>query len=135
MAELFTDAPWLYVQSTGRLYRPDGSWCGTGYSGHGEGINNPAMQEVRNVGPIPCGLYTIGHAMDHPLLGPFAIPLIPNPFNQMFGRSHFYCHGDNAEHNASLGCIIQQRPCREELARGSKLKVIAEPVNQEEIVT
>ena len=33
--------------------------AGTGYAGHGEGVNNPTMQNVPNVSPIPqgCGTY------------------------------------------------------------------------------
>jgi hypothetical protein len=120
---------WLYVQTTGEMFRPDGSLSGTGYSGHGPGTNKPVFQHIRNEGPIPAGLYTIGTPIDHPMLGPVAIPLSPDPSNQMFGRSHFWIHGDNKTHDASLGCIIQQRSVREEIAgsAGSTLKVIARP--------
>lgn len=126
-------SPWLYVQSTGALYRPDGSHCADGYSGHKAGVNNPDMQRIRDVGPIPCGVYVIGTARDHPMLGPVAIPLTPDVANVMFGRSHFYCHGDNQAHDrsASMGCIIMPRPAREELALGKSLKVIPRPASQE----
>lgn len=134
---LVADSPWLYVQSTGLMYRPDGSQAGVGYSGHGQGFNCPGFQQVHDVGPIPCGLYSIGTAQDHPMLGPVAIPLIPDPTNTMFGRSHFYCHGDNAAHDgtASLGCIIMPRQTREALALGKTLKVIAQPVMATETTT
>lgn len=129
---LVTDAPFLYVQSTGILYRPDGMAIGTGYSGHGQGFNAPEFQQVHDVGPIPCGLYAIGTARDHPMLGPVAIPLTPDPSNIMFGRSHFYCHGDNAarDGSASLGCIIMPRQTRQALALGKTLKVIARPATE-----
>lgn len=131
---LVTDAPWIYVQSSGQLLRPDGSLCATGYAGHGEGRNNPTMQNVRDVGPIPCGLYRIGIPVEHhPMLGVLAIPLIPAGSNDMFGRSHFWMHGDNHDHDASLGCIIQPNAARLEVAaaEGRWLKVISAALPEE----
>ena len=128
MSKLVVDSPWLYVQSTGEMFRPDRTLCATGYAGHGEGRNNPAMEQVRNVGPIPAGLYRIENPiLRHPMLGPIAIPLTPAYESQMFGRSHFYCHGDNATHDASLGCIIMPHDARIEIARdaGKWLRVVA----------
>ncbi len=124
---------WLYVQSAGQLYRPDGSFCASGYSGRGDGLNNPAMQEIKDVGPLPTGLYALGTAETHPRLGPIAIPLQPDPLNAMYGRSEFWCHGDNAEanHTASEGCIVMPRLARIELARGGMMRVIDEPAPQE----
>jgi hypothetical protein len=43
-----------YEQKTGNLLR-DGVRLWTGYSGHREGKNNPEMQNVVGVGPLPCG--------------------------------------------------------------------------------
>jgi hypothetical protein len=43
---------WTYKQSTGELDH-NGAAIGAGYSGHGAGLNNPAMQNVHDVGPIP----------------------------------------------------------------------------------
>lgn len=127
---LIVDSPWVYVQSTGELRRPDGTMCGIGYAGRGEGRNNPAMQDVKNVGPLPCGLYRIGNpVLRHPMLGPVAMPLTPAYESQMFGRSHFWIHGDNAQHDASEGCIILDRNCRVAIGHtpGQWLKVIAAP--------
>lgn len=129
--------PFLYVISTGDLYRPDGSYCATGYSGNGNGINNPSMQDASNVGPIPVGLYDLGKVDEEK--GPFTIHLSPNISNEMFGRSGFLVHGDNKElnHSASEGCIILERLARIELSSGGgngKLRVIARPVPTE-IVT
>jgi len=127
---LVADAPWLFVQSTGHLIRPNGTLCGVGYSGHGPGVNNHDMQAVSNVGPLPCGFYTIGAAVDHPMLGPVAMPLTPDGGTAMFGRGHFWIHGNNRTNDASLGCIIQGHPAREELAATAnrRLRVIAEPL-------
>lgn len=99
---------WTYKQSSGQLLH-NGQLVATGYSGHGEGLNNPAMQDVVGVGPIPAGAYLIGapkNPIDH--LGPIAMPLTPTAGNDADGRSAFFMHGDNAsaDHSASDGCII-----------------------------
>lgn len=102
-----------YHQSTG-LLEHNGLVLGKGYSGHGDGINNAAMQEVHDIGPIPCGKYRIGPQQTHPKLGPVAMPLQPYPMNEMFGRSAFFLHGDNSkgDRSASHGCIILDRKVR-----------------------
>jgi len=121
---------YLYVQSTGQLYRPNGSLLAVGYSGHDRGRNIPEMQDQRDVGPIPCGLYTLGEVGNSK--GPLTIRLIPDPLNEMHGRSGFLLHGDNkaANHTASEGCIIVGPIQRGELAKaqGQRLRVIARPV-------
>ena len=97
-----------YFVSSGIMSSPEGtSWVG--YSGHGEGLNNPAMQDIKGVGPIPKGTYTIGEAFHHPTKGPCVMRLTPHPDNEMFGRDGFLLHGDNfaLNHTASDGCIIQ----------------------------
>lgn len=105
---------WTYHQASGVLDQ-DGAIIGVGYSGAPPlGKNNPAMQNVHCVGPIPAGFYTFGDPEDSPKLGPVAIPLIPDPANAMFGRSAFLMHGDSLEHpgNASEGCLIFSRDVR-----------------------
>jgi len=99
-----------------------GSLLATGYSGHGDGVNNPAMQNVHDFGPIPQGVYTIGEPLDPPdHLGTLAMPLTPDPANEMFGRSEFFIHGDNAamNHSASDGCIILDHTARAAIFAGS----------------
>lgn len=96
---------WSYSQSTGNLSH-DGEQIGAGYSGADSGRNNPDMQHVQQEGPIPRGLYTIGKAYVHPHLGPCVMNLEPDAGNEMFGRSLFRIHGDNAAHDASEGCIV-----------------------------
>jgi hypothetical protein len=125
--------PWLYVQSTGNLYRPDGSLCGQGYSGHGDGRDNPLLQEVRDVGPIPVGMYVLGEVSTEK--GPLTIRLTPEEFTDTLGRSGFLIHGDNINHDASLGCIVIGHECRHELTASAdeEIKVIARPVA--EVVT
>ncbi|HEV2709158.1 MAG TPA: tlde1 domain-containing protein [Edaphobacter sp.] len=108
---------WTYEQSTGRLSR-NGIDAATGYSGHEDGLNNPAMQDVRMVGPAPRGTYTIGPAQLHPHLGPITMELIPDAGNEMFGRSELFIHGDNQQmnHTASDGCLIFNRETRAAIA-------------------
>src|SRR5579871_6040950 len=98
---------YTYHQSSGELAR-DGSFRLVGYAGHGPGLNNPAMQDQHDVGPLPQGRYTMSALIDSPHTGLATIILDPNPANRMFGRSGFRIHGDNAaaNHTASDGCII-----------------------------
>ena len=133
-----TPAPlsWLYVQSTGELFRPDGSFCASGYSGRGEGLNNPAMQHVHNTGPIPCGLYDMGDVDEEK--GPLTIHLIPRPGTEMHGRSGFLVHGDNqhANHTASEGCIIMPKLSRIELtSKPGTIRVIDKPAPVESLAS
>lgn len=109
---------WNYEQSTGNLIDPSGTVVATGYAGgncgkNPEGKNNPAMQNVRGVGPLPVGTYVLGLPVMQSHLGPFAIPLCPAADNEMCGRSDFYMHGDTTPSgNASEGCIIMPRAIR-----------------------
>lgn len=113
---------WTWNSANGNLSR-GGELVGTGYAGgdkgqRPDGVNNPALQNVHNVGPLPQGKYTIGEFLDRPTLGKFAGQLIPAPENEMYGRSGFYIHGDTEEMNqsASDGCIILPYTIREQIA-------------------
>lgn len=122
---------WTYKQSSGQLWHGDPEPVATGYSGaEPDGKNNPTMQDVRDIGPIPCGAYTIGSPRNSPTHGPFALPLSPDPDNEMFGRSEFLMHGDSIEHpgQASEGCIIMPRNVRERVWNSSdhRLTVMSE---------
>lgn len=106
----------IYSQETGRLWRPDGTLMYTGYSGYGEGKNNPEMQGVVNVGPIPRGVYAIGEAYDSGRVGPKAIPLNPVGHDAL-KRTDFRVHGDSIKNpgKASQGCVIMPRNVRKEI--------------------
>lgn len=109
---------WGYSQSSG-VWDWDGAYMGTGYSGHGEGRNNPDMQEVHEVGPIPRGLWEILlPPFDTESHGPFVIRLLPASSTKTFGRSGFLIHGDSKENpgQASIGCLILPRAVRESIA-------------------
>jgi len=105
--------PWQFNQTTGVLSKY-GMSIGHGYSGHGEGKNNPALQQVHAVGPIPCGDWTIGHPHDTKDHGPYVMRLDPNRGTETFGRSGFLMHGDSLTDpgNASEGCIVTDRDTR-----------------------
>lgn len=105
---------WTYVQSSGNLYFGDVK-IATGYSGHGEGKNNPAMDHVKGVGPIPAGRWKLtGSPFDSPANGPYCLRLAPRIGTQTHGRRGFLIHGDSlsAPGTASRGCIILPRKVR-----------------------
>jgi hypothetical protein len=104
----------IYEQLTGKISTDIGTLFGQGYSGHGEGKNNPDMQNVKMVGPIPKGIYYIGEPYNSQKTGPFTLPLTPDPSNEMFGRDAFLIHGDSISEpgTASNGCIILPRSIR-----------------------
>ncbi len=110
-----------YSQGSGRLTH-DGELLATGYSGHGNGLNNPLMQAVHNVGPIPRGVWLIGPQQDHTSLTghhlPLSMRLTPAPETETFGRDGFLIHGDNAsgDRSASQGCVILPRDVRNAIA-------------------
>jgi RHS repeat-associated protein len=113
---------WVYSQSTGRLTHVNANGnatpVATGYSGRGEGLNNPAMQNVRDMGPVPQGTWEIGQPFNSDNVGPYALPLTPLPGTETYGRDLFRMHGDNAAMNqsASKGCPIFPRHVRERVA-------------------
>lgn len=99
----------------------------TGYSGLGEGRNNPALQYTHDVGPIPTGQWKIGPAIIHPKLGPIAMSLSPCLGTHVNGRDGFYIHGDSRVHpgQASHGCIILDNSARQLVADSAdKLLVV-----------
>lgn len=102
-----------WIQNEGQMFGPDGTLWGTGYAGHGEGLNNGALQARSGVGPLPCGKYTIGPleathttAEGHVLTD--SMELIPDTANEMFGRGGFRLHGRKSldDMDASEGCIV-----------------------------
>ncbi len=108
---------WTYAQDSGQLLQ-DGQLIGTGYSGFDEGKNNPSMQAVANVGPIPQGDWIIvGPPVNTAAHGPYVLTLQPAPGTNTFGRSGFLMHGDSIEAPgcASHGCVIMARTVREQV--------------------
>jgi hypothetical protein len=84
------------------------------------------MQTVPNTGPCPRGRYSIGQPEDSPHVGPYALPLTPEPGTNTFGRSAFMIHGDSIVHpgTASEGCIILLRDAREQIVASGDLELV-----------
>lgn len=125
------DSYWEYSQSRGELtyvnnQTGERTRIGIGYSGHDIGFNNPDLQNIRDVGPIPQGIYDIGGATA--TRGPLTLPLTPRKDTDTFGRDDFRIHGDNSSGNqgASKGCIILPRSIREQIDNSgvSELRVV-----------
>lgn len=108
-----------YHQSTGEIYIDD-HYEGIGYSGKGNGRNNPEFESVAHVGPIPRGKYVIGTPYDSNKCGPMCFPLTPVG-HDAFGRRDFRIHGDNRTHDASEGCVIMGRTLRAKIWGDEKL--------------
>lgn len=114
---------WTYSQGTGILsYK--GKLEGKGYSGNTQGLNNPKLEMVHNLGPIPKGVWEIGQWFDDRHLGPCVAALRPTS-QDVYGRGGFFIHGDNAkmDHSASDGCIILPRFLRQAI-KASKETII-----------
>lgn len=118
---------WTFHQETGQVEDFKGFLYGRSYAGHGEGKNNPALQDIHggcrwepdkklwlpveglkqattnpddpgDCGPLPRGIYIINPPVDTEKHGPFVMWLTPTPDTQMFGRSGMGWHGDSIEH-------------------------------------
>ena len=115
---------WVYDQSSGELRR-NGLLISNGYSGNGRGKNNPSLQGVRGVGPIPRGFWRMVRVYNSANVGPYAIELHAadatpdNDRHEETDRSAFRIHGDSirAPGTASRGCIILPRKVRESMWR------------------
>jgi hypothetical protein len=132
-----------FTQDSGALVQveDDGTetLLGTGWAGndsrvgvnpdHIQGRNNPAMQAVRFIGPLPVGWYTISEPFHHPKLGQLTFQLTPDPENDMLGRGEFFMHGAGGDDpaNSSEGCIIQAHDVRQAVADSGvrRLQVVA----------
>lgn len=124
---------WVYVQRTGELWKDGTTLIAHGYAGHddgdgvaepGEGFNDPAMQHVKRVGPIPRGRYFIGPPHHHPTAGPYTLRLTPHPANDMGGRSGFLIHGGLGTTAASEGCIVLSSAARAMIAESLDYELV-----------
>lgn len=110
---------WRYYVVTHQLFAPNNTMLSAEmYSGDGAGKNNPAFAQMKNVGPIPAGKYSIGHPFDSPDHGPHCLPLLPIEGTDTHGRAGFLMHGDSvkAPGTASKGCIIAPRYVRDRVS-------------------
>jgi hypothetical protein len=79
---------------------------------------------------LPRGLYRIEAVVqDGGHLGPFVLPLTPDPANEMCNRGSFFIHADNIHTpgTASDGCIILSHVTRTKIDANmdKQLQVIA----------
>lgn len=120
---------WQYKQTTGELRNAAGTVVAKGYSGKGEYKNKHEHQDVRGMGPIPVGCYTINPPHQSLKTGAYAMDLMPDSSNVMFGRDSFQMHGDSLRQpgTASSGCIIMPRAIREQVwsSLDHRIEVIA----------
>ncbi len=124
---------WHISQSTGQVTDDQGNVVGQGYAGHGAGVNNPALQNVPMVGPLPQGTYTIGPQRDNRtnngrvLSG--SMRLTPAPDNQMYGRAGFLIHGphSNDHQDSSDGCPVLNKAIRDQIAHSGDNILKVEP--------
>jgi len=111
---------WTYDSGSGEFHYPNGTLACSGYSGHGDGVNNPFLEDDPDVGPIPLGRYVIGEFLHSPKSGPMTAQLTPVAGTDDYGRSGFEIHGDEIGHVgqelASHGCIILPLQIREAIA-------------------
>lgn len=122
---------WLWDQSEGKLYSDTKkNLVSSGYSGAGRGKNNPSLQNLQGIGPIPRGKWKMIRVYNSNSVGPFTIELMAldeklNDIHEASRRSAFRIHGDSIKNagNASRGCIILPRAVRERMWK-SKDKII-----------
>lgn len=121
-----------FQQATGKLFDETDALVGVGWAGHLDGKNNPTMQNVEDVGPLPVGIYTISDPINSAKLGPLAFSLVPEADNQMFGRAGFFIHGASIScaEMSSDGCIIMPRPTREMLSKKISGLPVGNPLRQ-----
>lgn len=105
-----------FQQSTGEVRDAEGAFIAKGWAGHGEGKNNPHLQDIHNIGPLPQGLYFVGPWEElHHGLGPWVAHL-EQIEGDTFGRSAFYIHGPAVDPSRfgqeSKGCIVLPRASR-----------------------
>lgn len=107
-----------YQQKTGQFWDHNGNEYYLGYAGSltGNGKNDPEKQHVRNVGPLPRGLYLMEEVSHHDKFKR-CIRLVPEDESIMFNRDAFYIHGFSSKKpdDSSLGCPIMSKNWRHAL--------------------
>lgn len=102
-----------------------------GWAGNHAGKNNPDMDNIPCVGPLPIGGYTGGSCDEngvfvegrwedhHDHLGNMVMFWKPDATNEMHGRGDFFCHGpaqDPAKYGQeSRGCTVVPHDDRQKI--------------------
>lgn len=105
-----------YSQRSGIMLDDQGVQIALGWAGNHEGKDNPDMQQVRCIGPLPQGTYKVEPWIEqHPHLGPCVAPLT-QAAGETYGRGDFFIHGPSVASEKygqeSKGCIVIPRPMR-----------------------
>ena len=85
--------------------------CQAGNDNLGKDMNNPASQCLRDRGPLPRGVYTVGPLAFQPAVRSQGCMLTPHPGNAMCGRGGFYLHLRNLQHLAPDGTNASSDGC------------------------
>ena len=100
----------------------------SGYAGRGEGRNNPNAQGIEFAGPIPRGRWLFdGDWFNSGITGRNTARLVPLEGNECEDTNRqcdtFRIHGNNAENDASEGCIVLP-PNRTLIPPGEVIEVV-----------
>lgn len=99
---------WRYIQTSGDLFHEE-ELITTAFSGDGIGLNNPKLQHIRNVGPIPQGPFLICQERRYGAVRGFPLHskhLLPR-------KGPFWIHA----HGPSHGCIIVTEEALDRIGR------------------
>lgn len=129
-----TGLDWIWSQSKGTVTNTSnpGVVVGSGYAGHGNGVNNPSLQGVQGTGPLPQGGYTIQPQQTNitgtGVILQSSMRLSPDPTNNMLNRAGFLIHGGNMNTQASsAGCIVLQPAVRNIIGGSGDYRLIVAP--------
>jgi RHS repeat-associated protein len=119
-------AAYIFDVRAGRFYGIDGTVSSRAYAGRHEGLNNPDMQAVHDMGPLPTGTYTLGANKNrHKAADCFR--LTPSPGTDTMDRGGFWIHRGNFRQppgNSSKGCICLPDEIRQLLRPGDTVTVV-----------
>jgi|SRR5579885_106256 len=128
---------WRYDRKAGiwSLDGPDPIVLPDCYAGNGVYRNDPAAEGVKDHGPLPGGVYTIGELeAQHGTLGRDVFRLIPDDETRARiialgrGPDSFYCHGRNPTRpmDSSCGCIVADH--------GARIIIAHSPIKQVQVI-
>jgi hypothetical protein len=129
--EITVTKEYTWDQSAGALY--DGAkLISPGYSGKGRGKNNPSLQGMQGVGPIPAGRWKMVNVYNSAKVGKFTITLhsmddaVLDDTHTPTGRGAFRIHGDSIREpgSASNGCIILPLAIRKMIYKAGNVIIV-----------
>jgi hypothetical protein len=99
---------------------------GYGYSGQPSFLNDIHKENLKNIGPLPAGMYTITSVYNDSKRVNHTCVLTPMPCTKLYDRYGFLIHGDTAteSHDASDGCIVTPLWVRQLFKTGDVIEVL-----------